>query len=160
MILQPASRYPADPRAIFILAMSVFVGFTALALDAAPASMNAILPRWGVLTWGVVLALGSALALFGMALQTVNGIIVEQIGSVTVGAATIFYSTLAFIEVGPDALQTVGMILGWGLACLIRWAQLQYLIRDSIRRAQKLEFLSRMEASLQAWAETHPGRRR
>lgn len=160
MILQPASRYPADPRAIFILAMSVFVGFTALALDAAPASMNAILPRWGVLTWGVVLALGSALALFGMALQTVNGIIVEQIGSVTVGAATIFYSTLAFIEVGPDALQTVGMILGWGLACLIRWAQLQYLIRDSIRRAQKLEFLSQMEARLQAWAETHPGRRR
>ena len=160
MIFQPAARYPADPRAIFILAVSIFVGFTALAIDAAPDSLNAVLPRWAVITWGAMLVIGSALALAGMARQTVNGIITEQIGSVIVGVTTIFYSTLAFIEVGPNALQTVGLILAWGGACLVRWAQLQYLIRDSIKRAAKMEYLQRLEDDLRAWAESHHGWRR
>lgn len=133
MIFKPAARYPADPRAVFILALSVFTGITALALKAAPESLDAVLPRWGVMAWGVLLVLGSALALTGMIFQTLNGILSEQIGSVMVAATTLFYSAIAFYFVGFNALQNVGIILAWGLACGLRWFQLQALINQSYR---------------------------
>lgn len=134
MIFKPAARYPADPRAIFILALSVFSGLTALALQAAPGSLESVLPRWGVVLWGVLLAVGSAVTLAGMARQTLNGIIAEQIGSVMVGATTIYYSTLVLFVIGAGAVQTVGIVLAWGLACIVRWGQLQALINQTAEK--------------------------
>lgn len=161
MIFKPAARYPADPRAVFILALSVFTGLTALALDAAPDSLNSVLPHWGVVLWGVLLAAGSAVTLAGMARQTVNGIITEQIGSVIVGVTTIYYSVLSLITIGLDALQAVGIILAWGVACLIRWAQLQALLRDSIRRAANIRFLESLEDEIrERQIRQHEGRLR
>lgn len=149
MIFKPAARYPADPRAVFILALSVFSGATALALEAGPESLQAVLPRWGVILWGVLLATGSLTTLVGMALQSVNGIITEQIGSVVVGATTIFYSGLALWFAGPDAFQSMGIILAWGIACLVRWAQLQVLIHSAIKRAEKAKMLERIFAEIE-----------
>ena len=150
MIFKPAARYPADPRAVFILALSVFSGATALALKAAPESLEAILPHWGVVVWGVLLALGSLISLVGMAFQTMNGIILEQVGSVMVGATTVFYSTLAIYVVGPSAIQTIGIILAWGLACFVRWIQLQILIHSAVKRQQKRDVLERVYAEIEA----------
>lgn len=149
---KPAARYPADPRAVFILALSVFSGITALALEVAPESLEALIPYWGVILWGTLLASGSAVTLIGMARQTVNGIITEQVGSVMVGATTIFYSVLALYTSGSalDAIQTVGIVLAWGLSCLVRWAQLQSLINDAAKRAQKRAFLEAFEKELVA----------
>lgn len=128
MIFKPAARYPADPRAVFILAFSIFTGITALALDKGPESLESQMPSWGVMTWGIVLTLGSIITMWGVARQTLNGIITEQIGSVMVGCATIFYSIVATIAIGWDAMQTVGIIFAWGLACFVRWIQLQVLL--------------------------------
>lgn len=139
MIFKPAARYPADPRAVFILALSVFSGLTALALEAAPDSLESLVPRWGVVVWGALLCLGSATTLLGMARQTVWGIIAEQIGSVMIGATTVFYSTLAFYTLGPSALQSVGIIMAWGLACLYRWGQLQALINSTFREQTQIQ---------------------
>lgn len=141
MIFKPAARYPADPRAVFILALSVFAGLTALALRVGPQSLEALLPKWGVITWGIILTLGSATTLVGMMFQTVNGIITEQVGSVMVGAAVLFYSGLALIVVGPSTLPSVGIVLGWGVACLMRWAQLQALIHNALLRQHKINVL-------------------
>lgn len=149
MPFKPAARYPADPRAVFILALSVFSGLTALALDAAPESLDSLLPRWGVILWGILLCLGSALTLAGMARQTVGGIIVEQVGSVSVAATTIFYSLLAFYTVGPDALQNVGIILAWGLACAYRWGQLQALIDQTYREQIRVRALEQFRDDVQ-----------
>jgi len=149
-MFKPAARYPADPRAVFILALSVFTGCTALALGAAPESLDSLLPHWVVLGWGLLLTAGSAMTLAGMMVQSVNGIVTEQVGSVTVAATTIFYSVLAIKEVGPDALQNVGIILAWGVACGIRWVQLQVLINDAVARAEKIAFLTALEAKLVA----------
>lgn len=153
MIFKPAARYPADPRAIFILALSVFSGATALALQAAPQSLEALLPRWAVVAWGVLLVVGSATTLLGMAFQTINGIVTEQVGSVMVAATTIFYSTVAIWFAGPDVLSSVGIILAWGVACLVRWMQLQILINSAYRRQQKLEMLDRLFHEIEARAE-------
>lgn len=150
MIFKPAARYPADPRAVFILALSVFSGATTLALKAAPESLEAVLPQWGVLVWSVMLALGSLVTLVGMAFQTMNGIVLEQIGSAMVGATTVFYSVLAIWILGPAALQTIGIILAWGLACFIRWIQLQVLIHSALKRQQKQEIIDRVHAEIEA----------
>lgn len=148
MIFKPAARYPADPRAVFILAVSVFSALTALALEAAPGSLEALLPRWGVVLWGALLGLGSVVTLAGMARQTINGIITEQVGSVVVGVTTIYYSTLVFVTLGIDAIQSVGIILAWGLACLMRWGQLQALLRQTAARVRQEEGLRAAEVGI------------
>jgi hypothetical protein len=150
MIFKPAARYPADPRAVFILALSVFSGLTSLALHAAPQSLEALLPRWAVVGWSILLLSGSLIALVGMAFQTINGIIAEQIGSVVVGATTIFYSGIAIYFIGPSALQSVGIITAWGVACFVRWIQLQVLIHNGVKRAAKEAFLARIHAEIEA----------
>jgi hypothetical protein len=149
MIFQPAARYPADPRAVFILALSVLSGFTAFALKAGPGTLEALLPRWGVILWGVILVLGSATTLVGMAFQSLNGIITEQIGSIMVGASTLFYSALLINFVGGDAIQNVGIIAGWGIACVIRWWQLQRLLHQTYRKVQKAHFDAAVEDAVE-----------
>lgn len=148
MIFKPAARYPADPRAVFILAVSVFTGATALALETAPTSLEAALPHWAVTMWSIMLCLGSAITLIGMAFHNVNGIIAEQIGSVIVGASASFYSGIAVYYTGPSALQTVGIIAAWGIACFVRWVQLQILINDAARRAESQAVTDRVEAEI------------
>lgn len=145
MIFKPAARYPADPRAVFILALSVFGGATALAIDAAPQSLEALVPRWGVLLWGILLVVGSLTTLVGMAFQSLNGIIIEQVGCVTVGVTTSFYSILALWVVGEEAMQPIITIFAWGVACLIRWAQLQRLIRTAYREQIRREIFAEID---------------
>lgn len=142
---KPAARYPADPRVVFILALSVFGGLGALALNAAPESLEAVLPSWAVVTWGILLVLGSALALIGILIKTNIGVLIEQVGSVIVGVTTVYYSTIAILLVGADALQNIGIILAWGLACFIRWGQLQVLINDVIGHAIRLRLQKEIE---------------
>lgn len=131
-MIKPAARYPADPRAVFILAFSVFTGATALAVSAAPQTMNSLLPPWFVFLWNLLLVLGSITTLAGMASQSIWGILTEQVGSVMVATTTLFYSTIAFWYIGVDAIQPVGIVAAWGLACAIRWFQLQRLIAQTL----------------------------
>lgn len=133
MIFKPAARFPADPRAVFILAFSVFTGIIALAFDAQPGTLASVMPAWGVVVWGGTLVLGSATALVGMWLQTLNGIIIEQVGSVAVSMATIFYGVLLIWLAGEQAYMSAGIILAWGIACGLRWVQLQILIDVAYR---------------------------
>ena len=150
MIFKPAARYPADPRAVFILALSVFSGITALALKSAPESLEAVMPGWAVAAWGVLLSVGSAITLYGMFRQTVNGILIEQVGCIIVASTTVFYSGVAFHELGAEAIQVVGIILAWGISCVIRWGQLQVLIVDGVQRAKKRAFLDGLDAEISA----------
>ena len=162
MIFKPAARYPADPRAVFVLALSVFGGLTALALNVAPDSLDSLLPAWGLYIWGGTLAGGSALALTGMMFQSINGIITEQIGNVMVGIATVFYSIIAFFVVdvlGSEDVQSIGIVLAWGLSCLIRWLQLQILINSAHKRQMKQELLSKIYADIEARAQEEMARR-
>lgn len=148
-MFKPAARYPADPRAVFILALSVFSGITALLLQAAPDTLDGLLPRWGVVIWGVTLAVGSLITLAGMRLQSVNGIITEQIGSVTVGVACLFYSGLVVWSTDAGGVQITGMVLAWGLACFFRWAQLQALIRSEVKRREKRAHIDALHAEIE-----------
>jgi hypothetical protein len=135
-VFEPAARYPADPRAVFILALSVFSGIVTMALESGPGTLESLLPKWGVLVWGAILTVGSLVTLVGLARQTNDGIIAEQVGSVMVGVACIFYSILAIMVVGIGSSQPVVIILAWGLSCLVRWLQLQSLVKKMIHEKE------------------------
>lgn len=150
MIFQPASRYPADPRAVFILALAAVSGFVALLVGAEPGSLEEIMPAWAVFAWSLCLVVGSAVTLTGMAFQSINGIIVEQVGSVMVGAASLFYSGVLYFVIGEDATFSASIITGWGVACLGRWLQLQILINNAHKRQIKQQMLARVYAEIDA----------
>lgn len=133
-----------------MLALSVFSGLTALVLEQAPDSLLSVMPRWAVVTWGVMLTLGSLITLIGMYFQSVNGILTEQFGSAIVAATTIFYSLVVFVVIGSSGVQTVGVILAWGLACALRWVQLQVLIHNGIKRAEKIAALELLNQAFEA----------
>ena len=160
MLFKPAARYPADPRVVFILALSVFSGLAALGLDTGPESLSSVMPPWAVIVWGVMLSLGSFVTLVGMVRQSINGIIIEQVGSVAVAATTLFYSAVAFYLIGLGALQSVGIICAWGLACAFRWFQLQALINNAAARKDKLQRLADLDRELAEWAEREVNKRR
>jgi hypothetical protein len=122
---------------VFVLVASVLSGITAAVLDASPASLEASLPQWALVTWGATLTVGSALTLIGMAIHSLNGIITEGIGSVMVGVAAAFYATVALATVGMGAIQIVGWVIGWSIACFVRWIQLRMLIVEALRRASE-----------------------
>lgn len=132
-LFKPAVRYPADPRAVFILALSVFAGFGLVLNEQGPETLEALMPGWAVTVWGLSLFVGSVVALAGLWRDSDNGIIAEQIGSVMVGAATVFYSVIALWVIGTPASQPVFIVLAWGLSCFARWVQLQLLIHQRVR---------------------------
>lgn len=149
MIFKPAARYPADPRVVIILALSILSGVATVAMQAAPASLAAVLPEWAVMAWGALLWIGSAITLAGISRNTLNGVIMEQIGSIMVAATTIFVSVVALKVNGPSSLSVTGIVLAWGIACIFRWTQLQALInsayKDQVRKQVREAILSEIE---------------
>ena len=143
MMFKPASRYPVDPRATFMLALSVMSGVSSLAVAEAPGSLQAAMPEWAVVIWGVLLIVGAATALIGMLFKGVGGVITEQIGNMTVAVTTLFYASVALMVVGLSAVFPVGIVGAWGLACFVRWLQLQLLINTAHKTERRHRFIRR-----------------
>ena len=127
----PAARYPPDPRALFVLSLCVIVGFPLIFADATPGTIAAQLDSTWVVIWGLMLSVGSLVTLIGVMQQSVNGIIIEQIGSVAVGFACLIYAVAIWLQVSwAGAVPTV-IVLGWGASCFWRWFQLQRLMMNA-----------------------------
>lgn len=131
----PAARYPADPRALFVLVLCVVSGVPLIFANATPGSITAQLDDVWVVVWGLMLTVGALTTLIGTFKMSVDGIILEQIGSVAVGGATIIYAGAIFATVGYAGSVPAGITLGFGLACLWRWGQLQGLLRKAEQAA-------------------------
>jgi hypothetical protein len=133
----PAARYPPDPRALFILSLCVFVGVPLIFANATPGTIAAKLDAVWVVVWGLMLSAGSLLALVGALRQTVNGVILEQVGSVSVGFACVIYGTAIWLAIGVAGSVPIVIVAGWGVSCFWRWGQLQGYLRDVERLARK-----------------------
>lgn len=131
----PAARYPPDPRAVFILALCVVSGIPLIFADATPGSINNQLDQAWVVIWGVMLAAGALVNLIGTLKLDVNGVILEQIGSVAVGGASFLYSAAIFTTVQWKGFVPAAIIFGLGLSCFWRYGQLQALLRRAEKAA-------------------------
>lgn len=131
----PAARYPADPRAVFVLAACVAAGLPLVFAGATPGSVAAQLDRFWVVVWGAMLAVGALMSLIGTLRMDVNGIILEQIGSVSVGGATVIYGSAIVAQVQWAGSVPAAIVFGWGLSCFWRWGQLQALLHKAEQAA-------------------------
>lgn len=133
----PAVRYPPDPRALFIMLLCILVGLPLIFASATPGTVAAKLdPLWQVV-WGVMLSGGSLLTLLGALRQTVNGVLLEQVGSVALGFACLIYAGAIWATVHWDGSVPIGIVLGLGIASLWRWGQLQAFLNQAERTAQE-----------------------
>jgi hypothetical protein len=133
----PAVRYPPDPRALFILVLCVAVGLPLIFADATPGTIASKLDAAWQIVWGVMLSGGSLLTLMGAVRQSVNGVILEQVGSVALGFACVIYAAAIWATVQWDGSVPIGIVLGFGLASLWRWGQLQAYLNNTERQAQQ-----------------------
>jgi len=103
-----------------------------------PGSITAQVDPSAALAWSIALALGSGIALLGVAWprpkddshMSVTALILEQVGLVTVGVATVFYVSTICMTVGPSASIPAGLITAFGASCLWRAWQIQRVLRQ------------------------------
>lgn len=132
----PAARYPADPRAVFVLAACVVSGVASLTTGATPGSIQEQLDPVWIVAWGAMIGLGGLVTLVGTFKLNANGVILEQVGCTIVACATGVFAAAAWLTAGQTALYAGLFQLMFGVACLWRAGQLQGLINQSVRRAQ------------------------
>jgi hypothetical protein len=123
-------RSQTDPRAVFILTLCVVTGFPLIFAGVQPGSFEELLPSIIVRLWGISLVVGCLVTLAGMShRRTLTGVLLEQVGSVAVGAVSIFYATAVMIVAGWDGAVPAGFIIGWAFSCFYRYWQLEHSIR-------------------------------
>lgn len=134
----PAVRYPPDPRAVFLLIMCVISGFPLIFADATPQSIVSQLDDPLIVAWGVMLTGGALVTLIGAMRQTVNGIIAEQVGSVSLGFACIIFAGAIYGYTRWSGSIVMLLVFGLGLASLWRYGQLRAYLRDVEALAQEV----------------------
>lgn len=134
-----AVRYPPDPRALFVLLMCVVSGVPLVFANATPQSILAQMDDVTIVAWGVMLTGGSLLTLTGMLRQTVNGVIIEQIGSVALGFACVIFACAIWGYVQWRGSVTMFLVFGLGVASLWRYGQLAAYLRGAEQAAQEIK---------------------
>ena len=120
----------------FVSSLPAAIGLTPLP----PTILRSVDP-WQGRTWVVSLTLGCLVALIGLGWRrrstatgfrlSVTGLVLEQVGLVTVAAATVFYAGAASLRGGPGALPLAGIILGFGTACAAQAWKIQRVLKAS-----------------------------
>jgi hypothetical protein len=110
------------PWAIFTCFLCLASGAPLLFGTPPPQSINAALPQWGRVTWGILLFAGSAVVLAGLFWpgNDRDALLVEQVGQVSVAAGSLVYAA-AILSVGRPGVGTaLAFVLGFGLFCAWR----------------------------------------
>lgn len=127
-VLSP-SRHPFQ---LFILLLCLVNGLPVLLGESRPpGSLESALPVPFVYGWALFLTVGSAVALVGTAWRNrFVGVLIEQVGLVGVGLAAVLYGgVLEVVASQQGGGVSASIVLGFGLACLWRWWQLQKYVK-------------------------------
>ena len=133
---EPRSHLSTSRNALVICFLVIlFVsGIPLLLGNSPPSSISRTLPFPIGILWGFALTLGSLMALLGTFWKNLSvGIALEQIGVVASGSAALVYSVALVVMNGVHAMPAAGFACGYGIACFVRWAQLQRFINFVVR---------------------------
>lgn len=130
-----SGRHPFE---IFILAFALAVTLpTVLGAAPRPGTVDEALPTAVAFIWSLVMTLGAAVALAGIAWRERGaGLIMEQLGLAAAGLASIVYGGCALYIVGQAAGFPAGLIIGFGASCGWRYFQLQRIINRARSAAE------------------------
>lgn len=124
-----SGRHPFE---IFLLVFSFIVGLpTVFGIEPRPGSIQEAFPDWAGFMWSIALTLGPAIALVGVYLRNRgSGLILEQLGLAIMGAACVAYGFVGLLIV-PLSRVPAGIILGFGVACLWRYRDIQSVLHSA-----------------------------
>lgn len=130
----------AEPFELFLAGIAVLNGVPLLLSDRVrAASIEALLPEWLVVAWGLELLLGGLLTAGGLLGRKPD---VERVGLLLLGPAALVYGLAISLVVGLNGGAVAsGITTAFGLACLLR----AYVIR----LVREVELASMQETRLQ-----------
>lgn len=113
-----------------------FVGFTLLVSvagifhrESRPGSVQEAVGHAGTLIWYFALLLGALAAMAGIFWrERATGLMLEMLGLLTSGLATVFYGITAMILLTEAASYSAGIMFGYGGAALWRAGQIRHLL--------------------------------
>lgn len=128
-----------NPFEIYLLVVAVVTSVPVmLGVAPKPGSIIEQLPGWPAQVWATTLAVGSLMALAGIAwkrpgwpLISVTGLLLERVGLFAAGTATTFYSVAVVRTAGISALIPAGLMLAFGLASLVQARKIGKVLRSS-----------------------------
>lgn len=128
------SRHPFE---LYMLAVSFIYSLPGLAFSAVrPGSVQATVGPIGTIVWSVGLCLGTGCALlgiFGYRENRATGLSLEEFGCLTAGVATLYYAAVVLWVNHWPAIFSAVVMAGYGMACVVRSAQLHRLLGRTVR---------------------------
>lgn len=130
------SRHPFQ---LFMLAASTFYGVGGLLTrNVRPGTIQEAIGAGGTVVWQLFLAIGSAAALAGIFWRVRGvGLLLEGLGCLSAGTATLFYAVIALATVGPSAALSTCVLVGFGSACVVRAWQLNRVLNRAVKEQDR-----------------------
>jgi hypothetical protein len=138
MPLTEVTREGREGFEIYTLVLCVLGGPPIIFGDATPGTIQALLPHQWQLVWGLMICLGSLIALIGIFLpRRDTGLIIEQIGMVATGVGMLAYAAAVLDAAGWSGFFPAIAVTGFGLACFRRWWRIQKALKKAEVLAQR-----------------------
>lgn len=132
-----SSRHPFQ---IFTLWLCVAVGVPLLLGKVEANSINATMAPGARTIWASLLAGGAVIALLGMIWRNrATGLVIEQVGLVATGGATLVYAAAILASVGKGGAVATINLFSFGAAALWRWWQIQRQLIDARKLQERAD---------------------
>lgn len=133
-----ASRHPFETYLLLLAAVS---GVPLMFGKPNSASIAATLPHTLVVGWGVMLVIGSTLALIGLYWRgrSSTGLVLERAGLIGVGGASVVYASSVMLSApGFTGSFAASITVGFGVACFVQARRISARLRTAIDQMLEL----------------------
>lgn len=127
-----AGRHPFQT---FMLTLCAVSGAPLLFGEPPSESIEALLPGWIAVAWGLSLTVGAVLGLVGSFWPRRNyatALTVERIGLDITGPAALLYAVVILVYGGWGSTVAAAITVGFGVSCLVRAGDIGTIIRRAI----------------------------
>jgi hypothetical protein len=120
------------PHEVLLLVVSVLVGVAYLLGSPPAASVAALIPRWEIHVWAVVMLASGGVGLISIRRWGVPGLALSlELGAMLAGAGGLLvYVVAIFLAAGPSGLLAGGITAGWLCSNLWRAWQIHTELKD------------------------------
>lgn len=124
-----------SPFEVWLLGAAVIAGVGGLVNPGASRAVARVLPDWQLYTWYSGLIVTAGIALLGVVLRSLLGLLLERAGLVLLAALTVIYA-IAIVAAGGEPLTlSAALAASLGCACLARAWQ----IGKDLKRGEEVE---------------------
>jgi hypothetical protein len=114
---------PPNPFEVFLLAICAVQGWAVLTHIAEPTSLQALLPPWLRVMWGLLLLAGGVLSVSGLYwFDQFTGVEIKRVGLLCAAGGTLAYGA-ALLTIGPTGFVVAATNIAFALACIVRVVQ-------------------------------------